>query len=171
MGLSTEEFKWLHGTLRNIEFMSFLSIGEVERLTNYIFKKTFKKKSVICKQGDKGDFFYLMYKGTVSIWSSLKGAKKTLIATLNQGQYFGEMSLISGDTRNATIIADTDIELFLLFRNDFNALVRGNTGLEQKIKEVISRRQAQREMELSHPSPGKSKGFFSKILEYLGFSS
>ena len=170
MGLSTEEFKWLHGTLKNIEFMSLLSIGEVDKLTNYIFKKAFKKKSVICKQGDKGDFFYIIYKGTVSIWSSLKGAKKTCIATLSEGQYLGEISLISGEPRNATIIADTDVELFLLFRNDFTALVRDNPGLEQKIKEVIARRQAQREMELSHPTE-KSKGFFAKILEYLGLSS
>ena len=171
MELSNEEFKWLHGALRKIAFLSVLSVGEVDRLTSYIFKKTYKKKTTLFNQGDPGDFFYILYSGNVSVWASKKGGKKSFIAQLKPGDYFGEMALISGDPRNAAIIADTDAELFLLFKNDFNSLVRDNPGLEQKVKEVIERRQAQRSMELSNPSTEQSKGFFSKILEYLGFSS
>jgi CRP-like cAMP-binding protein len=162
MGLNPEEYKWLHGAVRKVDFLSVLSIGELDKLSEYIYKKIFPKKSVIFKQGDAGDFFYILYKGTASVWSSEKSGAKHLIAQLQPGDYFGEIALIANDLRNSTIICDTDIEAFLLFKNDFNGLVRENPSLEKKIQDVVARRQAQRRAELANPTPTK-KGFFSKI--------
>jgi putative ABC transport system ATP-binding protein len=162
--LNAEELRWLHGALRNVEFLSVMSIGELEKLTGYIFKKTFKAKSTVFKQGDRGDFFYIVYYGSVSVWASQQGNKQQMIATLEPGSYFGETALISNMPRNSTITADNDVVLFTLFKNDFMELVKKNPALEKNIKEVIERRKAQRSMELSSkPPPEEPKGFFSKL--------
>jgi len=171
MALSSEEIKWLYSVLRKIEFLSVLSVAELDQLASFIFKKSYKKKAIIFKQGDKGDFFYIIFKGTVSIWSSLKGKSKQCIATLSMGEYFGEMALVFGDPRNSTVVADSDVDLFVLFKNDFNALLRDNPELGNKVQTVINRRQAQRNLELSQQVPEKERGFFSKILEFFGLSS
>lgn len=173
MGLNEEEIKWLYTVLRKVEFLSVLTVGELDRLATFVMKKSFKKRSTVFKQGDKGDFFYIIYSGTVSIFSSMKGKSKQKIATLGSGEYFGEMALVYGDPRNSTVVVDdNDVNMFILFKNDFNSLVRDNPELGNKVQEVINRRNAQRSLELSHNNaPEKKGGFFSKILEFLGFSS
>lgn len=171
MGLSDEEYKWLYTILKKIDFMAVLSIGELEKLVSYILKKNFKKKSIVFEQGDKGDFFYIVYNGSVSIWSAGKKEKQKKIATLGPGEYFGEMALVSGDPRNASVITDNEVDLFVLFKNDFNSLLRENVQLEFKIQEIMTRRNAQRALELSAKAAHKKQGIFSKILEHLGFSS
>ncbi|MBA3065907.1 cyclic nucleotide-binding domain-containing protein [bacterium] len=169
--LNTEEQKWLSDVFRKIDFLSVLTIGQFDKLTSCTLKKHFHKKTAIFNQGDKGEYFYIVYDGTVSIWASKEGGEKKRIAKLNPGGYFGESALISGEPRNATAIADTKVDLFILSKNDFNALMRGNIQLENKMREIMARRTSQRSLELFYSESEKKNGFFSKILKFFGAGS
>jgi len=92
-------------------------------LTHISLRKSFKKKSDdFSNRAIRVIFFYIIQKGIASIWSSPTGKNQQKNSHDREGELFrGEMALIFGDMRNSTVIAETDIETFSLFKNDFNA--------------------------------------------------
>jgi len=171
MPLSAPERKWLYETLKKINFLSVLTFGEMDKLAESIFKKSFAGKSVICRQGAPGDCFYIVYKGTVSVWASREDKNEQLIAKLKPGSYFGESALVSGEPRNATAIADSRAELFVLLKNDFSAIVEKNPQLKNRIRGTMAVRTSQRTIDLLHARPEESKGFFSRLSGFFRFNS
>ncbi len=65
--------------------------------------------------------------------------------TLDPGKYFGEMSLLDGGPRSATVIADTPLRLLVIQRRDFSTLLREAPDLTESILTTLSRRVRQAE--------------------------
>ena len=85
-----------------------------------------KKDEVIIKQGDKGDFFYVIKSGSSRVIRNAEetGNKELKIADITAGKSFGEDALISDAPRNATIIMNTDGALMRLAKDDFIELLK-----------------------------------------------
>ncbi|MFN9906640.1 MAG: cyclic nucleotide-binding domain-containing protein [bacterium] len=81
----------------------------------------FKKSSTVIKEGDDGDFVYVVYSGTLSCSKNSQFLKK-----YNSGDTFGELALLYNAPRAATIVADTDSHLYRLDRESFNYIVKGS---------------------------------------------
>jgi trk system potassium uptake protein TrkA len=162
MGLTQEEFKWLYDAMKKVDFLSALSIGELENLSKKMFKQNYQKKTVIFDQGDEGDFFYISYKGVLSVWAGKEGEDKKRVALLKPGQYFGEIALLYGFTRDSRITADTDAELFLLDKEDFNALINQNPSLESRMHEIINKRMNERSAKIQQGAGGFLSKLFGK---------
>ena len=96
---------------------------------------SFQNGSVIVREGEAGDVFYLIESGTVDVFKNDKGDKP--VATLTKGQFFGEKALISEDVRQATCIATTDVRCVTLMREDFVRML-GNLQDLLDAKEVPS---------------------------------
>lgn len=95
-----------------------LSKGDLESMALAVKTQSFAKGDVIIREGEKGDVFYVVTKGSVAV--SQKGK---VVATLGVNSFFGEKALLSSDTRNATCSADTDVECLTLLREDFQLLL------------------------------------------------
>ena len=80
-----------------------------------------KKDEVIIKQGDKGDYYYIIISGSCRVLrnGTETGNKEIKIADLTKGNSFGEDALISNSPRNATVIMNTDGTLMRLAKDDF----------------------------------------------------
>lgn len=65
---------------------------------------------VVCTEGDEGDEFYVLAAGKVRVTADDLGTKKEL-ATLEKGAFFGEMAVLDGEKRTATVVAVGEIEL------------------------------------------------------------
>ena len=83
--------------------------------------KTFSPDEVVVQEGEAGDTFYLIRSGTVQV-STAKGQKKVVLGAMKVGDFFGEVALLSGKPRTATVISETDVELMELSRPDFNKI-------------------------------------------------
>ena len=85
-----------------------------------------KKDDIIIKQGDQGDFYYMIKSGRCRILSNAKetGNKEIQIAEIKAGNGFGEDALISDTPRNATVIMNTDGVLMRLAKDDFVELLK-----------------------------------------------
>ncbi len=86
-----------------------------------IKKQHFEPGDVIFHQGDLGDSVYVIEKGECDVIRETDGAS-TRLATLETGDYFGEMALLSDQSRNATIQARTAMEVLLIPKADFDIL-------------------------------------------------
>lgn len=107
--------------------------------------QTFKKGEVIIKEGDYGDLFYILYKGSVQVLRNTPAGDSMALANLNADQniFFGETALISGDTRTATVKAVTDCTAVVLSSKKFLALCDKEPVLGYKVSLCLARRMAE----------------------------
>jgi putative ABC transport system ATP-binding protein len=95
---------------------------------------------VIVRQGDPGDKFYVIRKGSVDVTVS-DGAASKMVATLGKGDFFGEAALLTGAPRNATVIAKEDVELYSLSKEDFQAVIAASASFEEELRKALFERQ------------------------------
>jgi len=79
---------------------------------------------VIVRQGDPGDYYYLIKSGRATVTRKSDAGKVGLLSELGEGDAFGEEALLSGAARNATVIMKTDGVLMRLAKQDFDALLK-----------------------------------------------
>ena len=91
----------------------------------------------VITEGDAGDRFYLVASGDAAIL-----AHGERVATTGAGGFFGEIALLRDTPRTATVIADTDLELYTLEREEFLAAVTGHTESSAEADLVTSQRLA-----------------------------
>ena len=86
------------------------------------FLTHFKAGSVLFQEGEDGDEMYIVQSGRVAIKKKVKDGEATL-ATLEKGDFFGEMAILDGLARSASVVAITKSELFMIHRRDFLKLL------------------------------------------------
>ena len=96
--------------------------------------------TVITRVGEPGNEFYLILDGTVSVDLSVG-----MPVSLRSGEFFGEMSLLDGDPRSATVVADTPVRLLVITRENFSILRKEVPDLTQILLVTLSRRVRQAE--------------------------
>ncbi len=83
-----------------------------------------KAGQVILRQGESGDYYYVVKSGRVSVSRKTEAGKVVVLNELGEGEGFGEEALLSEEPRNATVIAKEDGVLLRLTRHDFDALMK-----------------------------------------------
>jgi CRP-like cAMP-binding protein len=87
--------------------------------------KTFKQGEEVVKEGESGDSFYLIRSGTVRVSTRGMdaGGQAVELGIMREGEFFGEVALLTSKPRTATVVAASQLELMELSRNDFNEIV------------------------------------------------
>jgi potassium-dependent mechanosensitive channel len=145
----------LRDMLRRISYFEQCTDEELLQLIEYGYRQLFPNEQIVCEEGTPGESFYILLKGSVEIFS--KQAEQ-YIATLNEGEFFGEMSLLMGIPRSATVRTLEDTVLFVIERNDLQKLLEDHRGLADQIAhKLMERQQTLRSMgllsELSEETP------------------
>ena len=91
--------------------------------------------TVLARTGAPGSEFFLILDGSARVEVSPRKRSR-----LKPGEYFGEMSLLDGGPRSASVIAETPLRLLVIKRRDFNTLLREAPGLTQSLLATLSRR-------------------------------
>jgi len=134
-----------------------LSKDELGKITGISAKENFKAGEEIFGEGEKGDKFYLILKGEVRISKIISGVGEEALRVLKKGEYFGEMSLIDDEPRSAHAIANTDVDLMVIDRSDFEKLLSEDKELAYKLLWSLVRTLSQRLRETNE----KIKSFFA----------
>jgi CRP-like cAMP-binding protein len=90
---------------------------------------------VLARLGHPGEEFFLILDGTARVDVSARKRSR-----LGPGQYFGEMSLLDGGPRSASVVAETPLRLLVIKRRDFSTLLREATELTQNLLVTLSHR-------------------------------
>lgn len=110
----------------NIDFFRGFSIFKAREVLQCARRRRYLAESTIINKGAVGDRFYVIASGVASV--KTKGGETKKYTT---GDYFGETSLVTGNKRNATIIAVTDVEVIEFDRYDFLYLLRGTDVMDR----------------------------------------
>ncbi|MFH1283662.1 MAG: cyclic nucleotide-binding domain-containing protein [bacterium] len=144
MVLEDADKQWLVNVLSQVDFLVYHSPDEIQTILERIEKVVVQPAAVIVKQGQqKSDFFIIGY-GRVSIWTQ-NGSERLNIANLEPGNYFGEMSLLTGSKCNADVVADGETILYRIDPETFYDIIKRNLTLADHISKVIVERKQNRQ--------------------------
>jgi CRP-like cAMP-binding protein/CheY-like chemotaxis protein len=102
--------------------------------------KTFDGGSAICKIGDPGDTMYIIITGKVDIIIYDQDENEQVVNTLGSGDYFGEMALLTGEPRSATVRSSEPSEMFLLEQKDFDVILEKFPSISLSMGKIVSKR-------------------------------
>jgi len=130
--------------LRQTELFGKLSQGDLEIISANLKERTFRKGELVVRQGAAGDSMFLVIEGLVQVKVNIQEQSSDLaLAELQPGEYFGEMSLFSGENRIADIECLTSSILFEITKETLQYLLEKNPLLSQRLVVAIARRQSE----------------------------
>lgn len=119
--------------LQGISLFRELTREEITEILHIGRVKELKKDAVIFKEGDRSDSLYIIYEGKVRISKMIPKIGEEALSILEEGNYFGEMSLVEDSSRSAWAIAHTDVVLLEIPLDDFRKLMDRNPTLALKV--------------------------------------
>jgi CRP-like cAMP-binding protein len=122
----------LDKTLKRASPFARLPDDTVWSLARQLETREARTGDIVVNEGDEADCFYLVRTGKLEV---RRGAKR--LAVLQGGDSFGEVAILTGGRRNATVRALEDTQLLRLNRSDFEATVRANAGLSDYFRELV----------------------------------
>ena len=105
--------------LRQVSLFEALDDAQVKSLCSRLRVEHFDAGDIIIRQGDEGDKFYVMQRGTAQV-STVSGGAEDIVAYLGAGDYFGEHALLTESARAATVRAVSDVDALVLSREHFH---------------------------------------------------
>jgi CRP/FNR family cyclic AMP-dependent transcriptional regulator len=109
--------------LKGIYLFDNLTDEELKKISRIIVEEKHTASSVLFREGDKGDKFYIILKGSVRISQTISGAGEEALTILEKGDYLGEMALIEDAPRSADAIIHEDSVLLVISKQDFDELL------------------------------------------------
>jgi len=123
--------------LSNNPLFSYLKREELESVQKHFVELSFPKGETVCRMGDEGDTFYIVLSGELSVWSN-DGTKP--ISYLSAGDFFGEISLLQGGKRSATITVSRRARLLALNKESFETYFEHNPKALEFFSRVLCKR-------------------------------
>ncbi len=124
--------------LMGCEVFKHLTPRGLADMADHLQSENFPAGALIIREGDVGDKFYLIRTGSVEI---SRGSPAKRLATLGEGDFFGEMALLTGQPRNATAQALEDTELYTLSQQQFRLAMAQQASFETEIRTSVFDRQ------------------------------
>jgi NADH dehydrogenase len=105
-----------------------------------IRREYFEPNEIICRQGDRGDWLYVLVDGEVEVVKSVPGQGEVTLRKLRAGECFGEIALVSDQPRSATVRSLTSVNVLALDRDAFQALFSNLPPLRGFFEQLIEAR-------------------------------
>lgn len=105
--------------LKAVPLLRSLTETQRDKLGGLMYERAFKTNETVFNKGDQPDGFYIITEGDVRVCSVKDDGSLHVLATLRNGDYFGETALVNDDLRGASVIADTDINTLFLEKRHF----------------------------------------------------
>ena len=131
--------------LKKSNLFTHMADSELERVAMKLIEAPFKKGETITKQNAIAHWLYLLSEGEVSINVSDGNGNQAEVARLSAVTFFGEMSLMTGARRSATVIAVTDVECYRLDKQMFQEMLKESPQLAEELAEILGKRKAELE--------------------------
>ena len=125
--------------VRNVQIFRDLPLGVVSSIAKKLKLVMFPKDSTIFSIDDPGDRMYVIKSGEVKVIAGLN-ENDEILAYLGRGNYFGEMALLTGEPRSASVITSMESELYMLTKSDFDFLLKQHPSIALTLSHVLSQR-------------------------------
>lgn len=129
----------LERALRGVDLFRPLSDEELRAAVGRFRPLHYSAGERIIEEGAPGDSFFLIDNGEVQVSKKMGGFPREL-ARLMEGQFFGEMALLTGEPRAATVVAASDVDLFVLDKSGFRNIIAANPEIAVDMSSILAER-------------------------------
>lgn len=127
--------------LDRVDFLKTLQPSEIQILVDRARLLLYAQGECVCEQGEPGEQFYIIKSGRLRVSARNPQGEVFLSKEMLPGNFFGEMALLTGEPRSATVEAIVDSELLSVDKQALRELLRTNPDVDRLISEALARRQ------------------------------
>ncbi|MFP5383010.1 MAG: cyclic nucleotide-binding domain-containing protein [Gammaproteobacteria bacterium] len=131
--------------LRHADLFNTLTDDERETLATRLTYAPYAAGDVVTRQGAVAHWLYIITSGEADVVIDMPDGSQSKVNALLPGDFFGEMALMTGEPRRATVIAKSDIECYRLDKQSFADLIRARPALAEEISRLLTERQSRLE--------------------------
>jgi small-conductance mechanosensitive channel/CRP-like cAMP-binding protein len=154
--------------LKTVEIFRPLSDAEFASLADHLIPAPFVAGATMTHQGDVAHWLYLIIDGEADVWAESRQGQRNYIATLKSGSVFGEMGMMTGEPRSATVTAKTDVDCYRLDKAGFEQIIRARPDITTEISQVLSTRAAElAQLRAAHEGAQRPVAKNSEILKRI----
>lgn len=124
----------------SVPLFSGFASDELDSLIALSKTVIFKARTTVCRKGDLGDALYIVIAGKLKVSSQSEDGREAILAILEDGETFGEMSLLDERPRSASVIAVQDSELLVIQRQDFIGYLEHNPRVSISLLGILCQR-------------------------------
>ena len=136
--------------LTRVEIFAGIGRRDIKALAKSCSEATYQDGDVLCRQGERGVAAFLIISGTVRVENEEDDGTATLVTKLGQGQFVGELSLIDGAERVATIRAEGEVDVLVLTQWSMLALIKTRPSIAAAMLPIIIKRFRDTAAQLRH---------------------
>lgn len=129
----------LERALRSIDLFRPLSDEELHAVATRFRRDHYAAGERLIQEGGAGDSFFVIDRGEVEVLRGVEGSRRSL-ARLMEGQFFGEIALLTGQPRSATVVAVTDVDVFTIDKSGFKDILEANPAIAADVSTILSER-------------------------------
>lgn len=144
----------------HIEVLHSLSPAEMQAIIPLLKSLQVEAGTVLCQEGAPGNSMFLIVDGSAAIY---KGPQR--LAALGSGEIFGEMALLTGEERSATVVATTPMDLYELDKTDFDAMLTYAPQLSSGLSRILARRLRETTQSTAKPAPVDDDHWRRQVLD------
>ena len=160
--------------MKRVPLFSKLKDDEVDQIGNQCIRRECKKDQVILVEEEVGQTLFIILKGTVKVTRTSDEGREVILTILKSGDFFGELSLLDGKGRSATVIAMEDSELLTLRRSEFLEIIEKYPPLSIELLKVLGDRIRKCDIQIEnitlHDSVGRVGASLIHVAEQTGYA-
>jgi CRP/FNR family transcriptional regulator/CRP/FNR family cyclic AMP-dependent transcriptional regulator len=127
--------------LKGVELFSELNEEQLGMIANLVIVKNYNRDETVVLEGDDSmQALYLIATGSVQVYMTGIDGRETILSFLERGDFFGEMSLIDGEPRSASVRTVTDATLLVIHRESFLSLIRRTPEIAMALMSELCKR-------------------------------
>lgn len=155
--------------LSAVDVFAPLSVEETSILAQAAISHVFAPGETVIRAGDPGSSMFVVHNGCVCVQLNEKGRPRT-VATLKDGDFFGEMALFTGEPRAAYVVALEETEVLEIGHDAMKKLFDTNPDLVESLGHIIAERRKGLAASVAEPRPitDESAGILSAIKRFFG---
>ncbi len=150
-----------------VPIFSDLPEETIEQISQVGIRKTFKKDSIILMEEDESGALFIIVKGKVKVTRTSSDGREVILNILSESDIFGEMALIDGLTRSATVTSLEPSELFIIQRNQFLEFLKEHPEISIAVMQELSKRLRTADMQIKSLSLKDAEGKVATVIVQL----
>jgi CRP/FNR family transcriptional regulator, cyclic AMP receptor protein len=153
--------------LRLVPIFSDLDDDTLGKLSQLGSQKTYPKESIIVSENEAGAALYIIVEGKVKISRRNSDDREVILSILGESDFFGEMSIIDGESRSANVTAMEDSRLLIIQRNEFLALLNSHPEVSIALLHELTQRLRNADIKIKALSLKDSDGKVATVILQL----
>ena len=154
--------------LARVPLLSGLEPTELERIAQVAIPRSFPKGARVFHEGDRSDACYVIRSGEVRVTREHSDGRAIALATLGTGELVGELAMLDGGVRSASVETLTEVELLAVSATDMKGLLERNAQITAKLVVALTRRLRETNERISRQSfqtvPSRVAGVLSQLV-------